>query len=148
MPSPDPSPFPSLVPSTGFGDVCRSETGVCYLKGAEMSWSDCQTSCEGMGASMVCIDSAETDSWVYSNVVGEADAGWIGLSDTAQEGVWTWVDGCDSTYTFWGNGEPNNNGPNNGPEDCVSMGYHKPEGKWNDTPCAGISGYSYCLCEK
>merc|ERR1711962_1690367 len=56
---------------------------------------------------------------------------WIGGTDEAQEGSWTWSDGSPWDYQKWGSGEPNNAG---GSEDCSMMW---PNG-WNDVPCEYI----------
>ena len=56
---------------------------------------------------------------------------WIGASDAASEGSWTWSDGTPWGYESWGEGEPNN--VNN--EDYGHMWYdHSGAGRWNDLP--------------
>ena len=130
-------------------NLCRAETGVCYYKGASMSMSDCQTTCEGMGQSMICVDNAATNAWIFSHVIGEdsGTGGWIGLNDIAKEGTWKWVDGCGSSFFDWRPGEPNNDYMG-APEDCVITGYMG-TAQWNDYPCSEKPGeYNYCLCEK
>lgn len=83
------------------------------------------------------------------------NAGWMGASDSTQEGNWKWVTGPENGTQFWsGNyngvavggqyenwntGEPNDSGNN---EDCgqfLSGG----SGLWNDLPCSGttLPGY-------
>ena len=54
---------------------------------------------------MLCIQDATQNSEVYQQAQG--DNVWLGYSDSAQEGTWEWVDGCDSSYTNWNTGEPN-----------------------------------------
>jgi hypothetical protein len=65
----------------------------------------------------------------------------IGLSDSTTEGVWTWVDGSEATYTNWDHGQPGSEGD----EDYAYFYYGE---KWHD--CShycnyGPDGY---LCRK
>ena len=53
---------------------------------------------------------------------------WIGGTDEAQEGSWTWSDGSPWDYQKWRRGEPNNFGR---PENCLMM---LSDG-WVDVPC-------------
>ena len=75
-----------------------------------LTWSDCKTLCDSLKSSMLCITDSATNSWV-ANQIGSSTPAWIGLSDSPeQNGNYRWVAGCASTYTNWGNGEPNNLG--------------------------------------
>lgn len=67
----------------------------------------------------------------------------IGYTDRDNEGVWTWVSGEPSGYTFWASGEPNDH--NN--EDFAVMNWQhevqpepQPPGAWNDL--GGVGGYA------
>ena len=76
---------------------------------------------------MLCIQDASQNAEVYSLAQGH-QAIWLGYTDAAQEGTWKWVDGCDSSYTKWNSGEPNNAG---GVEDygkllCLRERMHRP----------------------
>lgn len=54
---------------------------------------------------------------------------WIGLSDIVQEDEFVWTDGSFYNFTYFNDGEPNND---NDSEDCV---YRDLTGGWNDHPC-------------
>ena len=75
-----------------------------------LTWSGCKALCDSLNSSMLCITDSATNSWV-ANQIGSSTPAWIGLSDSPeQNGNYRWVAGCASTYTNWGNGEPNNLG--------------------------------------
>jgi len=52
---------------------------------------------------------------------------WIGGSDAAQEGTWTWSDGTAWDYENWEDGEPNNDGG----DEPYAVIYPR-GGRWND----------------
>lgn len=63
-------------------------------------------------------------SWGSENI-------FIGLSDSADENVFTWSDGSIFNYTNWDDGEPNDYGSG---EDCTEI-YANTGGQWNDISC-------------
>ena len=72
---------------------------------------------------------------------------WIGLSDTATENEFRWLDGPEAgqlaTYTNWfGSNEPNNAG---GGQDYTVM--RKKDGKWDDTGAPGGSNQNGYVVE-
>ena len=86
---------------------------------------------------MLCIQDATQNSEVYQQAQG--DNVWLGYSDSAQEGTWEWVDGCDSSYTNWNSGEPNDS---NGSEDVAELAS---SGVWNDFTSS--SSTRVCACQ-
>ena len=62
---------------------------------------------------------------------------WLGLTDTAEEGVWVWEDGSPADYGDWWFGEPNDADG----EDCAE---YRPDGFWNDNDCATRNRF---ICE-
>ena len=91
---------------------------------------------------------AITSEIEYQRVMGIASSRriWLGGTDSAQEGVWRWVNGgvffvydeaiggaaVRGAVNHWNSGEPNDSGG----EDCLEMGA---TGGWNDLNCAGPS---------
>ena len=68
---------------------------------------------------------------------------WIGLSDSAAEGIYRWEsDNSLVNYTHWGTEEPNDFA---GVEDCVAVWGGASAGYWNDDYC---DSEKYFICEK
>uniref|UniRef100_A0A668S681 C-type lectin domain-containing protein n=1 Tax=Oreochromis aureus TaxID=47969 RepID=A0A668S681_OREAU len=113
------------------GDPCskceegwEQHGGKCYYFSTnKSSWNESRDDCRAKGGDLVKIDNKF----------------WIGLTDSAEQGRWLWVDGL----SYWNYYEPDN-----WPEDdCVLMGdkgdrYLK---SWSDTSCK-VSRRS--ICEK
>ena len=60
---------------------------------------------------------------------------WVGMTDEVKEGEFRWLsDNTTVTQDFWAKGQPNN-GPGNGPENCVVMASEYDE-LWDDVFCA------------
>jgi len=73
---------------------------------------------------------------------------WIGLTDSAEEGIFAWTDGSPRDYEHWAPREPNDWHPEDGGEDSVQL-WHRDddssaEGSWNDA--AGDRLFSF-VCE-
>jgi len=124
-------------------------THYVYVAAPGLSWAQAQAAAVGMGGYLANITSAAENTYVFTNVTQGAGA-WIGGSDAAQEGVWTWANGPESGQTFWtvggSNGgyanwwgtEPNDSGA--GGEDFVFMDHN---GVWTDVPSTyyAVNGY-------
>ena len=105
----------------------------------------------GVSGYLATITSSAENAFISPRLSAD---GWIGASDNAQEGHWTWVTGPETgtlfwlgesggsvqsgQYANWNSGEPNNSG---GDENCAE--YYSASSKWNDLPCSGddLSGY-------
>ena len=86
----------------------------------------------------------------HEQIVMQAEGNyWIGLTDIAQEGNWTWESGklLDPGYTFWSTDEPNGDVAQN----CVAImdkNYHR----WSDEFCDALmsplcsSGFPASIC--
>ncbi|XP_038054241.1 alpha-N-acetylgalactosamine-specific lectin-like [Patiria miniata] len=71
-----------------------------------------------------------------------AAAIWIGHSDLANEGQFTWSDGTSFDYNGgWRTGQPNDSGQG---EDCGSIYRTTQQVGWNDGPCGSAHPY---LCK-
>ncbi|XP_065327734.1 hepatic lectin-like [Pelmatolapia mariae] len=107
--------------------------GKCYYFSiSKSSWNKSRDECRAKGGDLVKIDSREEQTFLHrrlTDVMTEAeDKFWIGLTDSAVEGRWVWVDGSplDQSLQFWSGKEPDNwkghNGEHPDGEDCARMG--------------------------
>ena len=79
---------------------------VCYryFEGV-LTWQQAEQSCVVWGGHLSSIKSSAENSLARS--FSNADC-WIGFSDLAAEGSWTWTDGSMSNYLNWGKMQPDN----------------------------------------
>ena len=117
--------------SAGYTQVSYAATFGCYRFSSFGSWLDTRAEAVSLGGHLAAIGSAEENAAVYgwATSLGRTTF-FIGLSDAAAEGVWTWVNGEPVVYTNWRGGEPNNVGDEDGTRVEGSV--------WNDVPIAGF----------
>jgi hypothetical protein len=92
------------------------------------------------GADLIVIDApAEIDGLIV-NLAEFDDDWWIGLSDIAVEGRYTWLDGSELVDGFWQDGQPGSGGSS---RDCVEM-QSASTLRWRDASCSELGG---AVCE-
>ncbi|XP_065432190.1 low affinity immunoglobulin epsilon Fc receptor-like isoform X1 [Chrysemys picta bellii] len=112
----------------------------CYFfSTSTKSWLDAKQFCTSQESHLVIVNNKQEQTFL-SNQLIEPDVYWLGLSDSAKEGEWRWVDDSPLSVRFWGPGEPNNVGQHG--EDCVHLRF---DGKWNDATC---SLTEHWICEQ
>ncbi|XP_029599516.1 C-type lectin domain family 4 member E-like [Salmo trutta] len=114
----------------------------CYYVSTEYkSWEESRQDCRNRGADLVVINSQEKQTLV-NWLCGVKKYVWIGLTDSATEGTWKWVDDTPLTTKYWYSGEPNGGGA----ENCVYFySWSSDKGEWWDYYCY----YEYrWICEK
>ena len=104
--------------------------GSLYLQtDSAMLWEDAQAYAESLGGNLATLNDAAEEQWIQSTF-GASEMFWIGLSDAATEGTWTWASGeindwyvgqtNDGVYTNWSPGQPDDY---NGAQDYAVMNY-------------------------
>jgi tetratricopeptide (TPR) repeat protein len=100
-----PSPTPDLR-------VLNPENNHYYLYSGNSTdpmlrtWRGAYDACIALGGYLATIQDESENAFVFA-LTSETDQTWLGASDDAQEGKWTWVTGEPWEYTNWDAGEPN-----------------------------------------
>ena len=155
--------------SVGAGTLFNAATGHFYqfVVSPGISWTGARDAAAistlyGLRGYLATITSAAENSFVTAKLQG---TGWIGASDSAQEGVWKWVTGPEAgthfsrqskygwcaastgtsvngQYVHWAAGEPNDCGSNYPGNHAEDYAHFYTNGTWNDYPGnAGVEGY-------
>ncbi|XP_030597017.1 hepatic lectin-like [Archocentrus centrarchus] len=133
--------------------------GKCYhFSISKSSWNQSRAECRAEGGDLVKIDSRWEQRFLDGRVRDlmneDEDKFWIGLTDSAAEGRWMWVDNTPLTESlkFWSGKEPNNwrgkRGEHADGEDCARMGERGGAEEikcWFDAVC---SKAHRSICEK
>ncbi|CAK0765156.1 C-type lectin domain-containing protein [Gammaproteobacteria bacterium] len=106
-----------------------------------LNWTAAKDACAGLGGYLATITSQAEQDWVIANLNPAGVNTWLGGSDAAQEGTWTWVTGEPWNYSNWNTGEPNNAGYGGG-ENYLHI-VAGTGGHWNDVSenNPGITSY-------
>ena len=133
--SPDGRVEASTSPWVGAGVwVVNPTNGHAYKSIHCASWDDANTQAVAEDAHLVAVNDEAEQKWL-SEIFGPRPY-WIGLTDFAEEGEWSWTSGEPVTYTNWTLHEPMDTG--SGEEDHVFMG-HALNGEWSDISIEGVA---------
>uniref|UniRef100_A0A3P9AVV2 C-type lectin domain-containing protein n=1 Tax=Maylandia zebra TaxID=106582 RepID=A0A3P9AVV2_9CICH len=112
---------------------------VSNISSEPKSWEESRQNCRQKGADLMIINSREEQNFVNQFKKHL----WIGLTDSETEGTWKWVDGTQTTTSYWNQG---NKEPNGGTwQNCGEIDNYNIEDSWNDAPC---SNRQFWICEK
>jgi hypothetical protein len=110
-------------------------------------WVAAELDCEAEGGHLIVIDDEAENTWAstvaataITNDESTHELAWLGLGDSASEGVFTWVTGAAPSLALWSSGEPNTMF---GDEDCVEV---RASAEWNDDRCDAPLIY-ICECD-
>ncbi len=141
--APDAGPLPDAAapPCAGEGCDCRPQVlgdRLYTLCTQPRSFDAARAECQRRGLDLAHVDSADENA-ALADLLRRTGAGgiWIGLTDTAVEGTYVWIDGVATPYTHWGPGEP----VVQGDADCVRLAAWA---SWSVTPCGDANA---ALCE-
>ncbi|KAL7880087.1 hypothetical protein SRHO_G00023410 [Serrasalmus rhombeus] len=78
---------------------------------AAATWSYAEQNCVDMGGHLASVHSTEEYTFIQELVQNKTNSNsqtWLGGTDAAQEGVWTWTDGSAFNYNNWSYSQPDN----------------------------------------
>jgi hypothetical protein len=83
------------------GAIANPDNGHYYFSSeTAMSWWNAKAYCEKKGAQLASVTSRGENSFIHSRFA-RARAVWLGATDEARDGVWTWVSGEAFEYANW-----------------------------------------------
>ncbi|MBO4779309.1 MAG: C-type lectin domain-containing protein [Selenomonadaceae bacterium] len=110
------TPSKNLIPSEAY--IYNKHSYYIYSNVAD-TWEEAQAYCEARGGHLAVINDAAENTALFNYMKDSGyNSAYFGLSDAANEGTWTWVNGDSSSYRNWETGEPNNESSN---EDYASI---------------------------
>lgn len=135
--APPPTSTPGCPPHwKSFSDKCY------YFSSESLNFNETKERCSNKSSTMLIINDEDEQLWIKRQISGKGYF-WLGLTDSAEEGIWRWVDGSLPNYTKWKPGQPDNwsHGHEAG-EDCAGLIH---EASWNDFFCTERIGF---ICER
>ncbi|TDH11096.1 hypothetical protein EPR50_G00082120 [Perca flavescens] len=90
-----------------------------------MTWTEAQSYCRAHHTDLASVRNM-TENQKVQAAGGYYNLVWIGLFRDS----WKWSDGSTSSFSFWKNGQPDNNGN----ETCVAADFSQ-SGAWEDWSC-------------
>ncbi|XP_045069628.1 C-type lectin domain family 10 member A-like [Coregonus clupeaformis] len=121
----------------------KFESSWYFLSTETKTWNESREDCMERGADLVIINSDEEQTFL----INLKKRVWIGLTDSANEGTWKWVDGTQLTTGYWCHQQPDNGGGHAeyGEEDCALIEKGRsPREAWNDLLCGSKLNW---ICE-
>ncbi|XP_042574360.1 collectin-12 isoform X2 [Cyprinus carpio] len=135
--APPPTTAPGCPPQwKSFRDTCY------YFSTESLNFNETMESCSNKTSTMLIINDEDEQLWIKRQISGKGFF-WLGLTDSAEENIWRWVDGSLPNYTKWKPGQPDNwsHGHEAG-EDCAGLIHGA---SWNDFFCTERIAF---ICER
>ena len=146
----DEYPAGSMEACNGCQAILDADSTYYFCSAPLRTWDDARIHCKTLLGDLAIVSPKPENAFIRQRMV---DLGlnlmwWLGLSDSAIEGQFVWVDGSplDPNEDVWMLNEPDNDDPGApGPANCVAMiGDGFPEGYWRDQVCDNPSA---AVCE-
>ena len=102
-----------------------------YLSNNSESYLNAKQIATDAGGFLTAIDSAAENTFIRDQMQSAGynwESVWIGFNDEDSEGNFKWVNGSNSNYVNWSNGQPDNAGGREDYTELMNNGY------WNDLP--------------
>ncbi|XP_065074019.1 C-type lectin 37Da-like [Ochlerotatus camptorhynchus] len=121
-----------------------------FIPNIKANWYKAHEFCITLGMEMVSVHTRQDHNELVkyierSDKFSNATRFWLGASDLAEEGVYTWVSsGRLVTFTNWAENEPNDV---NNTEHCIEIihnTYVNRLWEWNDIECRQFQAYFVC----
>jgi hypothetical protein len=148
---PLPTADAALAGPCAAGEVLGPDDHCHFIEAVALTWDAARESCRARGAGwdLEVVRSAEESTFLAAQITVQV---WLGATDTASEGDWTWVGDAapfwvgagmgaavGAAYTNWNVTEPNGGVMTN----CVralpdSFGSSVPGAPWADLPCGQL----------
>ncbi|TNN43486.1 Macrophage mannose receptor 1 [Liparis tanakae] len=98
-----------------------------------MTWNEAQDHCREHHTDLAIVRN-EQENQMARNLVPSGEIVWIGL----RRYPWEWSDGSDSSFEYWGLGEPRD--PKDSSEFCVAADFSA-DGGWETVDCDAKSAF-------
>lgn len=129
----------SILDLCGAGWSFIENRCIHYSPSFRGSYSSVLSYCQSLGAFLPVLN-VPAKSYFAERLLTQG-AAWIGLTDSAQEGVWKWNDGSLALYTNWSPGRPNGGSSAN----CAIVQQPGVVKGWADVSCSATYN---AMCEK
>ncbi|GAB6032989.1 Fc fragment of IgE, low affinity II, receptor for (CD23) [Chamberlinius hualienensis] len=115
-----------------------------YFSNTPLNWTDAHASCQSKQADLAHPSTEEKNTQLVNYakaILPRRDFWWLGASDLAMEGSWTWThDNSRLRFRNWAKEQPDNA---KNDEDCLNYWTTENWG-WNDMSCKELA---YYICE-
>ena len=108
-----------------------------YEDEGQVDWYEAQKMCQWKGGQLAAVKSADVQKFLMDTFVELNVNIWLGGTDEANEGTWTWVNDEAWEYGHWHCGTEPNGG------DCLAIAQGK-NGRWADKTCTTNSPKFIC----
>ena len=121
----------------------------CYYWNSQyLAWSPAEEFCNDRGGHLAAVTTHETTVFLLklTKTKTTSEKFWIGGTDKATEGTWTWTDGSPMNYTNWAAGKPSETDKFWRQQDCLAVYFA--DGTWSDKVCEPRFNTKQSVCSR